>query len=40
MVSHPDEPLFRDVVIFLVTVLSDGFAKFLETHGVDNVHPY
>ena len=29
-----------DGVIFLVTVLSDGFAKFLEIHGVDNVHPY
>ena len=35
-----DEPLFRCGAIFLVTVLSDGFAKFLETHGVDNAHPY
>ena len=40
LVSHPDDPLFKDGVIFLVTFLSDGFAKFLETHGVDNVHPY
>jgi len=40
LVSHIDEPLFRDDAVFFVTALRDEFRKYLESHGVENVESY